>query len=211
MRVGLVDPRGGPGQGKFSGSEIAVGEVGTVLVVVDAPVADEDVSFEEAVELPRVEQLVAEPAVERLDPGVLPRRSRVDGHARGAVAPAPLGEDDRDEVGAVVEAHERRGSAPLDREAIQDGDDVIGGDRVLDADLQALARALVDDVEHIDLPVIDGVIELEVERPQRVGAISDMARCAARPSGGAARRRSLMDASVGARSGGRSSWRPQLQ
>ena len=67
-----------------------MGGVGTVLVVVDAPVSDEDLGFEEAVELPEVEQLVAEPAVERLDPGVLPPGARVDEHARGAFGCAPL-------------------------------------------------------------------------------------------------------------------------
>jgi hypothetical protein len=46
--------------------------VGSVLVVVDAPVLDEDLGFGQVVELPAVEQLVAEPAVEGLHPGVLP-------------------------------------------------------------------------------------------------------------------------------------------
>jgi hypothetical protein len=63
----LVDLGGGPGLGELAGGEVAVGGVGTVLVVVDGPVSDEDLGFEEAVELPEVEQFVAEPAVERLD------------------------------------------------------------------------------------------------------------------------------------------------
>jgi hypothetical protein len=58
--------------GELGGGELAVGAVGSVLVVVDAPVLDEYLGFAEAVEGPAVEELVAEPAVERFDPGVLP-------------------------------------------------------------------------------------------------------------------------------------------
>ena len=67
---------GGPGRGELGGGEVAVGAVGSVLVVVDPPVFDEHLGLEEAVELPAVEELVAEPAVERLDPVVLPRGTR---------------------------------------------------------------------------------------------------------------------------------------
>ena len=63
---------GGPGLGELAGGEVAVGAVGSVLVVVDAPVVDEHLGFEEGVELAAVEELVAQPAVEGLDPGVLP-------------------------------------------------------------------------------------------------------------------------------------------
>lgn len=45
----------GPGLGEFGGGEVAVGAVGSVDVVVDAPVLDERLYFEEAVELPSVE------------------------------------------------------------------------------------------------------------------------------------------------------------
>ena len=67
---------GRPGLGELAGGEVAVGAVGSVLVVVDAPVLDEHLGFEEVVELPAVEELVAEPAVERFDPRVLPWRAR---------------------------------------------------------------------------------------------------------------------------------------
>jgi hypothetical protein len=48
-----------------------------------------------------VEELVAQAAVERLDPGVLPRRSGVDEHRAGAVEAAPVGDSARDELGSV--------------------------------------------------------------------------------------------------------------
>lgn len=55
------------------GGEIAVGGVGPLPVVVDAPVLDDHSGFEQAVELPAVEELVTKLAVERFDPRVLPR------------------------------------------------------------------------------------------------------------------------------------------
>jgi hypothetical protein len=57
----LVD---GPLGGELGWAELAVGGVGSVDVVVDPPVLDDHAGFEEAVELPQVEQLVAEAAVE---------------------------------------------------------------------------------------------------------------------------------------------------
>src|SRR5271166_2129989 len=64
--------------GEFGWGEFVVGGVGSVGVVVAAPVFDDHAGFEQRVELPRVEQFVAWPAVERLDPGVLPRRAGID-------------------------------------------------------------------------------------------------------------------------------------
>ena len=55
-----------------------MGAVGSVLVVVDPPLLDEHLGLEQVVELPAVEELVAQPAVEGFDPGVLPRRAGVD-------------------------------------------------------------------------------------------------------------------------------------
>jgi hypothetical protein len=42
--------------------------VGSVLVVVNPPVLEKHMGFEKVVELPAVQELVAKPAVERLDP-----------------------------------------------------------------------------------------------------------------------------------------------
>lgn len=49
-----------------------MGGLGSSPVVVDPPVFDEYSGFEEAVELPAVEEFVTETTVERLDPCVLP-------------------------------------------------------------------------------------------------------------------------------------------
>jgi hypothetical protein len=45
---------------ELAGSEVAMGAVGPVGVVVDPPVLDEHLGFEEAVEVPEVQQLVAQ-------------------------------------------------------------------------------------------------------------------------------------------------------
>jgi hypothetical protein len=49
----------GPGSGVLAGGEVAVGAVGSVDVVVDPPVFDDHFGFEETVETPAVEELVA--------------------------------------------------------------------------------------------------------------------------------------------------------
>ncbi len=59
--------------GKLGWGEVAVRGVGPVQVVVDAVVLDDHPGLEKRVEVPAVGQFVTEPAVERLDPRVLPR------------------------------------------------------------------------------------------------------------------------------------------
>ncbi len=107
------------------------------------------------------------PAVEALDPGVLPRDAGVDEDRVGAVEPAPVGDGVGDELGPVVEADVGRG-APLGRQALEAGDDPVGVDGALDVDGQALAGELVDDVQQLEHPPVGGLVELEVERPDDV-------------------------------------------
>ncbi len=56
---GLVLVSVGPDLGEFSRGEVAVGGVGSVHVVVDAAILDQDLGLEERVELPEVQSLVA--------------------------------------------------------------------------------------------------------------------------------------------------------
>src|SRR5215217_8013546 len=60
--------------------------------------------------------------------------------------------------------------ASLSGEAVEEGDDGVGVDRSVDDDGWALAGVFVDDVEQLDGAAVDGDVELEVERPQGVGA-----------------------------------------
>ncbi len=54
----------GPCSGELVGAEPAVRTVWTVHVVVDPPVLDQHLGFEQGVEAVAVEELVTEPAVE---------------------------------------------------------------------------------------------------------------------------------------------------
>jgi len=65
------------------------------------------------VDAERPAELVAEPAVEGVDPGVLPGVAVVDEDRVDATEAAPVGDGCGDELGAVVEADER-GVAPLE-------------------------------------------------------------------------------------------------
>jgi hypothetical protein len=73
----------------------------TIQVVVDSPVLDEDLGFEEGIEAVPVEEFVTQATVERFDPGVLPGRSGVDEDGPGAVEAAPVGHSVGDELRAV--------------------------------------------------------------------------------------------------------------
>lgn len=72
------------------GGEPAEGSVGSVAVVLGAPVFGLYLDFQQRVELFADEELVAEPAVERLAGSVLPRGSGVDVSRVEAGEPAPI-------------------------------------------------------------------------------------------------------------------------
>src|SRR5438270_920953 len=92
----------GPGLGVLGGGEPAQGRVGTVGVVLDPPVLDNDLSLAEIGEVLDVEQLVAYSTVEGLDEGVLPGRAGFDVGTGGARQPAPLAQSPGDHFGTVV-------------------------------------------------------------------------------------------------------------
>ncbi len=97
--LGLVGD--GPCRGELGWCQLAVSGGWSVRVVVDAPVLDQYSGFEEAVEPPQVQQFVAEPTVERLDPRVLPRRAGVDEHGVDGVEPAPVRDRTGDNSGPL--------------------------------------------------------------------------------------------------------------
>jgi hypothetical protein len=107
-----------------------------VLIVLSPPVLDDDLGFEQRAERLQVEQLVAQPGVERLDVPVLPRAARVDEPrvTPGVGEPRPHGV--RGELAAVVRAEARGPAAAAAAAAVtaaagreQSGervDDVVG-------------------------------------------------------------------------------------
>ena len=102
--------------------------------------------LEQRIELPAVEQLVSELAVERLDPGVLPWRAGIYEDRVDAVEPAPVSNRSGDELAAVVESVKRRRSVDRGR-TVQHVDDVIGIDGSCHLDGETLPGVLVDDVQ----------------------------------------------------------------
>jgi hypothetical protein len=96
-------------------------------------------------------------------------RAGIDEHGADVVEPALVGDRGGDELRAVIEPHER-GGAPAGRKQLEGRDDLAGVDRSFDDDRRAFAGVLVDDVEQLQGATVGGCVELEVERPQRVGA-----------------------------------------
>ena len=67
-----------------------------------------------------------------------------------------------DELGSVVEPHERRGAAALDGEAVEDPHDVVGVDRPVGLDGESFAGELADHIQQLQCSAVDGDVELEV-------------------------------------------------
>ena len=120
-----------------------------MLVVVLAPVFDDDGGFGETAELLDVEQLIAQAAVEGLHVGVLPWRSGLDERRPGTPEAAPVAEGVRGQLRPVVAAHVRRRAA-LTGEAFEHVDGLVGVDASGDVDRERFAGELVDDVEQLD-------------------------------------------------------------
>src|SRR5918994_4974333 len=120
-----------------------------------SPALDDDLGFLERVEDLAVEQLVPELRVEALDVAVLPWAAwgDVGGLRTHGSDPGlnPLGHELRPVVGANMLRH-----AAKDEEVGQHVDHVDPLELAGDPDGQALARELVDDVEHPDLPPVMG-------------------------------------------------------
>lgn len=83
---------------------------------------------------------------------------------------APVSDRVGNKFGPVVEADERGRSATFDAQSVEDGDDVVSVDAAMGVGRKRLAGELVDDVQQLQGPSIDGGIELEVHCPQRVRA-----------------------------------------
>jgi hypothetical protein len=83
----------------------------------------------------------------------------------------------RGELRAVVHADERRRLTALGGQAIEHGHGGVGVDAPGNHDRQRLAGVLVDDVQELQDPAVDGGVELEVERPDLVSALGAQVAC----------------------------------
>lgn len=96
------------------------------MVALFVPVADHGLRMQQRVEAVDVEAFVADPAVERLDVPVAPRRVRWDGGQSGAGA-GPVGHRFADELRRVVRSEHRRRAADGDEVLEVSGEPVGGG------------------------------------------------------------------------------------
>jgi hypothetical protein len=117
------------------------------------------------------EQLVTNPAAERLDVGVLPRTAGVDVARAGSGEAAPVLQRVRGHLGAVVAAHELRRAATCPGQPFKDIDGRVRVDAPRALDLQGLAGELVDDVQQLQDVPVSGLVELEVKRPYMIRAL----------------------------------------
>jgi hypothetical protein len=136
--------------------------VGSDGVVLDPPVLDQHACFEQAAERLDGEQLVAQPPAERLDVRVLPGRARLDVAAPGLVEPAPVAQRVGGQLRAVVATDAPRWPAALGDQAVKHGDGGIRIDAPVDGDRQGLAGVLIHDVEQLEDPAIEGLVELVI-------------------------------------------------
>src|SRR3954453_15357029 len=139
------------------------------VVVVQAMVFEDDLRLLQRLEYLPVQQLVPQPAVERLAVGVRPRAPRGDveglGPTTGQPAPHRLG----DELRPVVAADELR-LAPDLEEVLQGRYHILGVQAPLDLDRQAFPGELIDDRQHLQAPPVgrlgvDEVVAPDVVRP----------------------------------------------
>ena len=121
-----------PALGVGSRREPAQAAVRALRVVLDPPVLDQHLRLEQAVELLDGQELVAQPAVERLDEWVFPRRTGFDVAAARTAEPAPVAQRVGRELGPVVAADVPRrrpapGDDPVERGGGGVGVDALGG------------------------------------------------------------------------------------
>ena len=117
-----------PALGVGSRGEPAQAAVRALRVVLDAPVLDQHLRLKQAVELLDGQELVAQPAVERLDEWVFPRRTGLDVAAGGAGEPAPVAQGVGRELGSIIATDvPRRRSAPGD-DPVEGAGGGVGGD-----------------------------------------------------------------------------------
>src|SRR5664280_303056 len=154
----------GPAGRVLCGGAPAQGGVGPVAVVLGAPGIDNNLGHGQGGELPDVEQLVADPPVERLDERVLPRGAGFDELGAGAGESAVVPQRPGDHLGAVVHP-QLLGSAAGSDQTGQLGDDVVGGAMAGDPHGQRLPGVLVDDVEQLEPSPVGGLVELRSPGP----------------------------------------------
>jgi hypothetical protein len=71
----------------------------------------------------------------------------------------------------VVHPHQLGPAALAGDDPVECADGVVGVDPPVDLDRQRFAGVLVNDVQQLQHPPVDGGVELEIERPRVVGSL----------------------------------------
>ena len=146
-----------------------------VCVVLDTPGLDDDLGFEEGAELLDVEQLVAHPAIERLDVGVLPRGAGldVDGPRPGEAAPVRSAQAMSSGPLSIL----RWPGAPRWATRASMTASSSSAPQVRPTRIARASRVLVDDVGQLEPAPVGGLVELEVDGPDMVRMLGAQALC----------------------------------
>jgi len=139
------------------------------MVVLVAPVFDEEASFCQRAEPMLVEAVVTEGAVEAFDEGVLSGFARldvVDGDTRG-LSPEMKGAAGK--FGTVV-GGDRGGQAAGGCQLLEDGDDGAAADGSIDMKSQALTSEVIDQSQRAEAAAVGELVMDEVHAPALVGS-----------------------------------------
>src|SRR5262245_16914719 len=142
----------------------------THAIIVPSPLLDDDLRLAKRRKYLPVEQLIAQPPIEALDIAVLPRAAALDVSRARAHRPDPPLHSLGNELRPLVRADVRRYTAHQEQIG-QRLDDVHRVELACHLDGQALARELVDDVEHAILPPVRGAVLDEVIGPHMVRSL----------------------------------------
>src|ERR1044072_917303 len=133
-------------------------------VVVPSPALDDDLRLAQRVEDLAIEQLVAQPGIERLHVPVLPRRAGFDIGGLGAEGRDPGPHRPGHELWSGVGADVPR--YPAQDEQVREHVDNVGSlELARHPDGEALVGEFVDDVEHAIFPAIVGAVLDKVVGP----------------------------------------------
>ena len=125
-----------------------------MLVVIDPPVLGQYPGLLEGAEQFLIEELVTEPAVERLDVGVLPGRARLDIRGTGTTEPAKVPDRVGSQLRAVVHPDEGWGAATDLDQLFEDINGPFSCKGPVYLDYEYLPGELINHVQEPELPAV---------------------------------------------------------
>ena len=155
--------------GKVAWAAQAQASMRSDIVVILAPVGEDDAGFAEGVEQFSVEALGAEARVEGLSVTVLPGAARVDVERLDLVVSEPVLDGLGDKLRAVVGSDVLRCSVLCDS-LLQDSQNISSTDGAVGMDAMALAGKLVDEIKAAQFAAALGVVGHEVPGPDMIAA-----------------------------------------